>query len=176
MGGFAGNRDGTGNPLGNSMMRMGSRFGGVLPSETRPGTTYAPVTPNVYGSAFNSQQSAQAPQAGAQTPSVSPIVQQMAQRIQAQNNPFASGLQSLYSQFNIPQPTMAPRAPVQMPVYQNPALAYRPNIQQVQQNLSRVKPSVYKTDLDAARARIAELEAAEQARNAASDTGYYSGG
>jgi hypothetical protein len=32
----------------------------------------------------------------------------------------------------------------------------------VQQNLTRVQPSVYKTDLDAARARIAELEAAQQ--------------
>ena len=113
-----------------------------------------------------------------QAPAVSPIVQQMAQRIQAQqSNPFASGLQSLYSQFNVPQQTMAPRAPMQMPVYQNPALNYRPNMQQVQQNLSRVKPSVYKTDLDAARQRIAELEAAEQARQAQQDQyNYYNYG
>lgn len=96
----------------------------------------------------------------AQTPSVSPIVQQMAQRIQAQNSPFNSGLQSLYSQFNTPQPM-----PVQMPRYQSPALAYRPDMQQVQQNLGRVKPSVYKTDLDAARQRIADLEAQLQPQN-----------
>ena len=91
----------------------------------------------------------------AQTPSVSPIVQQMAQRIQAQNSPFNSGLQSLYG---VNRPAM-------MPMYQNPALSYRPDMQQVQQNLSRVRPSVYKTDLDAARQRIAELESQQQQQN-----------
>ena len=143
MGGMAGNG------LGNSMMRMGSRLGGSMPTE-QSNVGYTPVTPNVYGPAFASQQSAQAPQAT----SVSPIVQQMAQRIQMQNSPFNFGLQSLYGA----------NRPAMMPMYQNPALAYRPNIQQVQQNLSRVKPSVYKTELDAARERIAEFEAAEEAR------------
>lgn len=168
MGGMAGN-------VGNSMMRVGSRLGGSLPTQAPQGAEFTPVTPNVYGPAFSSQQSAQAPQAT----SVSPIVQQMAQRIQMQNNPFASGLQSLYNRFNVPQPMMAPRVPMQMPTYRSPALAYRPNIQQVQQNLGRVKPSVYKTDLDAARARIAELEAAEQARaeqNQYNSYNQYSGG
>jgi hypothetical protein len=97
-----------------------------------------------------------------QTPQVSPIVQQMANRIAMQNTPFNSGLQNLYSQFSGPQMQM----PVQMPMpqYQNPALSYRPNIQAVQQNLTRVKPSVYKSELDAAKERIAQYEAAEQSR------------
>lgn len=57
-------------------------------------------------------------------------------------------------------PTQQPQ--MQMPMYRSPALNYRPNMQQAQQNLRRVKPSVYKSDLDAARQRIAELEAAQQ--------------
>lgn len=94
------------------------------------------------------------------TPQVSPIVQQMMMRQQPMFNPQLQGLQQLYSMFNRPQMRM----PMQMPVYRNPALSYRPNIQQVQQNLGRVKPSVYKTELDAARERIAQFEAAEEAR------------
>jgi hypothetical protein len=54
----------------------------------------------------------------------------------------------------------------QMPQYGRSAqmnpLAFRPDITQAQESLSRVKPSVYKTDLDIARARIAELEALQQ--------------
>lgn len=100
------------------------------------------------------------------TPQVSPVVQQMMMRQQPMFNPQMQrlqGLQQLYSMFSRPQMRM----PMQMPMYRNPALAYRPDMQQVQQNLGRVKPSVYKTDLDAARSRIAELEAAEQARQQA---------
>lgn len=93
---------------------------------------------------------------------VSPFVQQMMMRQQQPMfNPQLQGLQQLYSMFNRPQMRM----PMQMPVYRNPALSYRPNIQQVQQNLSRVKPSVYKTDLDAARQKIADLEAQQQQQN-----------
>jgi hypothetical protein len=94
---------------------------------------------------------------------VSPVVQQMMQRQMPQFNPYNTGLQSLFNRFMMPQPMM--RGPVQMPMYRSPALSYRPNIQQVQQNLGRVKPSVYKSELDTARARIAELEAAQQPRN-----------
>jgi hypothetical protein len=115
---------------------------------------------------------------------ISPVVQQMMMRQQQPMfnpfmqrmqmpmfNPQMQGLQQLYSMFNRPQLPMM-RGPMQMPVYRAPAQSYRPNIQQVQQNLSRVKPSVYKTDLDAARARIAELEGQLQPQ----DTGYWSGG
>jgi hypothetical protein len=130
--------------------------------------SYTPATPNVYNPAFSSVQSAQAP---ARAPMTGP-----AQQVQQ------AGLQALMANMmaqyqNVPGATAMPQqAPMPMPQFRSPALNYRPNIQAVQQNLSRVRPSVYKTDLDNARARIAELEAAEQARQASSDTGYYSGG
>ena len=104
---------------------------------------------------------------------VSPVVQQMMMRQQQPMfSPQMQGLQQLYSMFTRPQMRM----PMQMPMYRSPALAFRPNMQQVQQNLSRVKPSVYKTDLDAARARIAELEAAQQAQQDQYNYNNYSGG
>jgi hypothetical protein len=150
--------------FGNSLVRMGTKLGGEMPSQSQaqPTASYTPITPNVYGSAFPSQQTQQAPQ-------VSPIVQQMANRIAMQNAPFNTGLQNLYTQFNAPLlQGSVPRAQLMpMPQYGsqpgNP-LAYRPDMSQAQAALSRVKPSVYKTDLDAARARIAELEAAQQAQ------------
>jgi hypothetical protein len=95
---------------------------------------------------------------------ISPVVQQMMMRQQQPMfNPQMQrlqGLQQLYSMFSNPQMRMPMQ--MQMPMYRSPALSYRPNIQQAQQNLSRVKPSVYKSDLDAARSRIAELEAQQQ--------------
>jgi hypothetical protein len=60
-----------------------------------------------------------------------------------------------------------------VPQYRSSALNYRPNMTNAQQALTRVKPSVYKTDLDTARARIAELEAAQAAEQ---NNSYYSGG
>lgn len=140
---------GGGSPIARAMGQIDAAKGG---SQTQG-------MPSYQAPSALSQQATGRPQVTSYTPqtNVSPIVQQMAQRIQMQNNPFASGLQSLYSQFNTPQPM-----PMQMPRYQSPALAYRPDMQQVQQNLGRVRPSVYKTDLDAARQRIAELEAQQQ--------------
>jgi len=119
------------------------------------------------------------PQTVAQPP-VSPVVQQMMMRQQQpvfnpfmqrmqmpMFSPYNTGLQSLFNRFMMPQQPMM-RGPMQMPQYGRSAqmnpLAYRPNIEQVQQNLSRVKPSVYKTELDAAKERIAQYEAAEEAR------------
>jgi hypothetical protein len=106
-------------------------------------------------------------------PQMSPFAQQMMQRSMAPNPMVqeAVGLQAALQQLTggmQNRPMM--RSP--MPQYQNPALSYRPDMAQVQQNLTRVQPSVYKTDLDNARARIAELEAAQQPQ----DTGYYGGG
>jgi len=115
-------------------------------------------------------------------PTYQPMVASPARQVQQ------AGLQALMANMmaqyqNVPgsmampqQGFMPQQAPMPMPQFRSPALNYRPNIEAVQQNLSRVRPSVYKTDLDNARARIAELEAAEQARQASSDTGYYSGG
>jgi hypothetical protein len=105
---------------------------------------------------------------------ISPFVQQMMmQRQMPQFNPFQQQMRGLPAalmqmQGRLNQPMM--RGP--MPQYQNPALGFRPNMQQVQQNLNRVKPSVYKTDLDTARARIAELEAAQAAAAQQSYYGY----
>lgn len=132
---------GQGNPLGNSLASSGTRFGGV-----------APTTPST----------------GAQMAD-SPLLAQLKAQ---QADPMAQfGLRAMLSsaiQSEMPQvglPSLMPAQPIPM---QNPAqfgsqaLNYRPNIQGIQQNLSRVKPSVYKTDLDNARARIAELEAQQQ--------------
>jgi hypothetical protein len=107
---------------------------------------------------------------------ISPVVQQMMMRQQQPMfNPQMQrlqGLQQLYSMFSNPQMRMPMQ--MQMPMYRSPALSYRPNIQQAQQNLSRVKPSVYKSDLDAARSRIAELEAQQQQQQQQQQDNYYS--
>jgi hypothetical protein len=84
------------------------------------------------------------------------------------------GLQGLLSQmmsrYQNPYQMMQRGA---VPQYRSSALNYRPNMTNAQQALTRVKPSVYKTDLDTARARIAELEAAQAAEQ---NNSYYSGG
>jgi hypothetical protein len=136
----------------------------------------APQTANPYQSAFNSQQGSQAPQ------TISPLVQQQMMRQQQGFNPMqqmmmrqqqqpmfnpmmqqSSGLQAAMMQMMGRQNQPMMRSQMQgMPQYRNPALGYRPDMSQAQQSLTRVQPSVYKTDLDAARARIAELEAAQQ--------------
>jgi hypothetical protein len=95
-------------------------------------------------------------------------IQQMMMRQQQQQmfNPMqqqSSGLQAAMMQMmgRQNQPMMRPQMQ-QMPQYRSPALGFRPNMTQAQQSLNRVQPSVFKTDLDTARARIAELEAAQQ--------------
>lgn len=165
MGGMA--SSGQGNPLGQSLVNMGTRLGGQAPAQARPSVQHTPVTPNVYNPAFSSVQSgqttAQAPMAPAQQ------VQQ-------------AGLQALMANMmaqyqNVPGALAMTQQRPQMPAprFSAPALSYRPNIQAVQQNLSRVRPSVYKTDLDTARARIAELEAQQQQQQQ-QDNYSYSGG
>lgn len=99
---------------------------------------------------------------------VSPIAQQMMQRSMApQPMQPITGLPAALMQMQgrLNQPMI--RAP--MPTYQNPALAYRPNMAPAMEALNRVRPSVYKTELDAARERLAQYEAAQQPQ----DTGYY---
>jgi hypothetical protein len=103
-------------------------------------------------------------------PQMSPLAQQMMQRSMAPQPIMGlpAALMQMRGQLN--QPMM--RAP--MPQYgtQGNPLGYRPNMAPAMEALNRVKPSVYKTDLDAARARIAELEGQLQPQ----DTGYYGGG
>lgn len=93
-----------------------------------------------------------------QAPQMSPLAQQIRQRAQMPMSGLPAALMQMRGQLN--QPMM--RGP--MPTYRSPALDYRPNMEAVRQNLTRVQPSVYKTELDAARERIAQYEAAEQAR------------
>ena len=134
----------------------------------------APQTVNPYQSAFNSQQ---APQQMQQR-SMSPLVQQqMMRQQQPMFNPMmqqSSGLQAAMMQMMGRQNQPMMRQQMQpMPQYRSPALGYRPDLTNAQQSLNRVQPSVYKTDLDAAMARIAELEAAQQAEQ---NNDYYAGG
>ena len=70
----------------------------------------------------------------------------------------ASGLQALFNNMMGQQQQM--QQPMQqMPRFQSQALQFRPNMQNAQAALSRVKPSVQKQQQDAQAARIAELEA-----------------
>jgi len=108
-------------------------------------------------------------------PQMSPFAQQMMQRSMAPQPIMGlpAALMQMQGQLNRP----AMRGP--MPQYgtQGNPLAYRPNMAPAMEALNRVRPSVYKTELDAARERLAQYEAAEQARQQASyDYGYNSGG
>lgn len=167
---------GMGGALGQRLVDTGIRFGGKAPTADRPAVAYTPATPNVYVSPFSSVQSNQPP--------VSAIAPAPAQQIQQ------AGLQALMANMMAQYPNMRgqlamppqgfmPQRAVSMPTpsFSAPALNYRPNMQAIQENLNRVKPSVYKTDLDNARARIAELEAAEEARqNQPALQSYYDSG
>ena len=151
----------------------------------------APQTANPYQSAFNSQQAPQQMQQQAMSPLVqqqmmrqqqqqpmfNPMQQQMMrQQQQPMFNPMmqqSSGLQAAMMQMMGRQNQPMMRQQMQpMPQYRSPALGYRPDLTNAQQSLNRVQPSVYKTDLDAAMARIAELEASQQPQQ----DPYYGGG
>jgi hypothetical protein len=69
-------------------------------------------------------------------------------------DPYAQGLQNLYSMFN------APRQMMPMPQYTVPGLSYRPNMQSGQEVLRRVAPSV---------AEQQRRQAIEDARRAAEE-------
>mgnify|MGYP007049615355 CR=1 FL=1 len=162
---------GGGGGFGQALVNSGMRIGGQAPSQGQGGADYsapAPMTP--YRSAFGSQQSPITSQ------QLTPFAQQMMQRSMAPNPMVqeAMGLQAalaqMGAQFN--QPMMRSQF-MSMPTYQNPALSYRPDIASVQQNLSRVVPSV---------AEQQRLQAIEDARIAAEQAAqqpqydYYSGG
>jgi hypothetical protein len=68
-----------------------------------------------------------------------------------------NGLQGLFNAMMNQQQMPMQRQPMQQ--YQDPALQYRPNMQNAQAALSRVRPSVQRQNQDAQAARIAELEA-----------------
>jgi hypothetical protein len=115
-------------------------------------------TPGFVSPSQLGQQAAYQPNIANAAPQITPLAQQMMQRSMAPQpmSGLPAALLQMQGQFN--RPMM--RGP--MPTYQSPALAYKPNMAPAMEALNRVQPSVYKTDLDAARARIAELEAAQQ--------------
>jgi hypothetical protein len=83
-------------------------------------------------------------------------------------NPYQGGMQNSYNQMMNPYMQQQRATPYQQQFQQqyNP-LSYKPNMQQANSSLSRVKPSVYNTDLTTAQARIKELEDAQTAREEA---------
>ncbi len=124
----------------------------------------------------------QSPYQSSQTPSqaMSPFARQMANK---QSSQFEqAGLEAIMSGFMQSNPSMAQfmynpaQQQTAMPQYGTQggdALAYRPDMTQANALLSKVKPSVYKTELDAAKERIAQYEAEAAARTQAEqDSGY----
>jgi hypothetical protein len=135
--------------LGQSLVDTGVKFGGKAPSSPVSSAGYTPVQSNPYAPAFSSTQTLQG------QPVMSPFARQMAQ----QYTPIQSaGIAAMMSALTNQQPQQQSGI-AGLPAYRPAALSYRPDMQAVRQNLSRPVPSVYKTELDAARARIAELEA-----------------
>jgi hypothetical protein len=108
-----------------------------------------------------------------------PMQQPMQQFQQAQVQPMQqpqniSGLQGLMDKMRGQQkPIQQPR---QMPKFQSKALQFKPNTQNAQAALSRVKPSVQKQNQDAQAARIAELEAQIAAQQQSYNPYDYGGG
>ena len=91
---------------------------------------------------------------------MSPLNQQLMQRSMAPQpiTGLPAALMQMRGQLN--QPMM--RAP--MPMYQNPALAYRPNMALAQQRLNNVAKSVILQQKEAAEAELARMKEAEEAR------------
>ena len=90
---------------------------------------------------------------------------------QAQN-PYQGGMQNAYNQMMNPYMQQQRATPYQQQFQQqyNP-LSYKPNMTQSNASLSRVKPSVYTSDLAAAQAKIKEYEDADAARKEAASGG-----
>lgn len=99
-------------------------------------------------------------------PRTSPLAQQMMDRSNAAN-PYGQGLQSIYTMFNRPQ----------MPMYRVPALNYRPNMQNAQEVLRRVAPSVEEQRrlqaIEDARRAAEEAAAAEAEASAQNNDNYW---
>jgi hypothetical protein len=90
-----------------------------------------------------------------QQPQFNPFQQQFGGFQQQPQN--INGLQGLFNAMMNQQQMPMQRQPMQQ--YQDPALQFRPNMQNAQSALSRVRPSVQRQQQDAQAARISELEA-----------------
>ena len=134
--------------IGNALIKAGTSFGGRIPSNNT-GAQFTPLEANPYAPQLPSSQNL--------NPYSQPsaLNQQMArQRSEMRMDPYAQGLQNLYSMFN------TPRSMLPMPQYRVPGLGYRPDIAGAQQNLRRVAPSV---------AEQRRVQAIEDARRAAEE-------
>jgi hypothetical protein len=137
-------------------------YGGVPAFNQQPMGNIGQAVQNLVGG-----KSSDMGQGGYQSaPSFNPYQQQQFNPYQQQQfSPYqqqqgVSGLQGLYNSMMGQQQQM--RQPMQrqpMQQYQDPALQYRPSMQNAQSALSRVRPSVQRQGQDAQAARIAELEA-----------------
>ena len=151
---------------------QGTNQGGVFGMLSKIGQAEQlgnPGSPGFVAPSQLGQQASYRPSAPTTASQLSPFAQQMMQRSMAPQPIMGLPAALMQMQGQLNQPLM--RGP--MPTYRSPALNYRPNMAPAMEALNRVRPSVYKTELDAARDRIAELEAAQQPQQ---DTGYYSGG
>jgi hypothetical protein len=140
-----------GGPVGSAMAQINAA--------NSSGSTPSHIAPSELSRAPVYQPTQSAPQ------QISPFVQQMMmQRQMPQFNPFQQQMMGLPAalmqmQGRLNQPMMRGPMPQYGRLAQMNPLAFRPDMTQANQSLNRVRPSVYKTDLDAARARVAELEA-----------------
>lgn len=158
--------------IGQSLVNTGVRLGGNAPAGTaaQAGAAFTPVSPNVYDPAFSSAQQASVQQG------ISPLMQQLMQQRSA---PYGSGLAGLYASLNSPVAQEVVK-PTLMPAYNPSALAYRPNMAQMQANLGRVAISVAEQQRREAQAELDRLKE-EQAKTSRTPTntqigGDYSGG
>jgi hypothetical protein len=154
--------------FGQALVNSGMRMGGKAPESAQSGAQYTPAqTRATYNPAFSSQQTAQ--------PVIQGLPQQMApQAPRAPQN--AQGLQGLMSQMMSRYQSpfqMQQRAPMpmNMPQYRSPALNYRPDMTNAQQNLSRVAKSVILQQKEAAEAELARMREDQEA--AAQQQSYY---
>jgi len=125
-------------PIASAMNQVNAAYGG---NKSGPGGS----VPGYVAPSQLSQSPVYQPTQAA--PQISPLVQQMMmQRQMSQFNPYQPrmGLPGLLMQMQgqVNQPMMR----TQTPIYQDPALRFRPNMAPSQEVLSRVAPSIYKKD------------------------------
>jgi len=145
-------------PIASAMNQVNAAYGGNRSGPGGSMPNYVPPSQLAQAPAYRPTQA---------EPQVSPFVQQMMmQRQMSQFNPYQQqmiGLPALLMQMQgrVNQPMM--RGP--MPTYQNPALAYRPDMQNSQQALGRVVNIAEQRRLQAIEneRQAAERRAAEEA-------------